>query len=148
MGTGLGRLAEAPAGSGGTASRRGFSLLEVVVAMGVLALGIGGVMAIFVAAAAAHRQAVEETAVAIIADTVIAEQRAAFDRNRYVEGPVEVRERPVPGQELYAVSVMPTVLAREPETNRVVHVYLEVTVHYQHRGVRRSTVYRTILFRE
>jgi Tfp pilus assembly protein PilV len=129
-------------------SRRGFSLLEVVVAMGVLAMGIGGVMALFVAAAAAHQQAVTETTAAVIADSVIAEQRAAFDRNRYGAGPVEVREQPVPGYELYTVSVLPTVLAREPETGRVVHVYLEVTVHYQLRGAKRSVTYRTILFRE
>jgi prepilin-type N-terminal cleavage/methylation domain-containing protein len=128
-------------------NRRGFSLLEVVVAMGILALGIGGVMAIFVAATAAHRQALEETTAAIIADTVIAEQRAAFGRNRYSD-PVEVKEQPVPGYDLYTVSVMPTVLEREPETSRPVQVYLEVTVHYQNRGVRRRTVYRTILFRE
>ncbi len=115
--------------------------------MGVLVLGIGGVLAIFFAAADTHRRAVTETTVAIIANSVIAEQRAAFNRNRYGE-PLPIREELVPGYELYSCSVLPTVLARDPETGRTTHLYLEVLVHYQHRGKKRATRHRTVLFRE
>ncbi len=127
--------------------RRGFSLVEVMVALGVLAVGIGGVLAIFAAAAATHRRALDETVTAIIGNSVVAEQRAAFNRNRYGE-PLAVSRAPVPGHDLYTCSVTPTVLEREPETGRTVHLYLEVAVHYQRRGRGRTALFRTILFRE
>jgi len=127
--------------------RSGFSLIEVLVAMGVLVLGIGGVLAIFFAAADTHRRALTETTTAIIADSVIAEQRAAFNRNRYGE-PLPIKEEPVPGYELYSCSVLPTAVGRDPQTGRTTHLYLEVVVHYQHRGQKRRAVYRTVFFRE
>ena len=127
--------------------RRGFSLVEVMVAMGVLAVGIGGVLALFAIATANHRRALDETITAMIGNTVISEQRAAFNRNRYAE-PVAVSKQPVPGYEMHTCSVTPTVLGREPETGRTVHLYLEVGVHYQRRGRERTVVFRTVLFRE
>ena len=76
--------------------RGGFTLVEILVALGVLTLGIGGVLAIFTAAAATHRQALDETVTSIIADSVIAEQRAAFNRSRYSE-PLPLQDQPAPG---------------------------------------------------
>ncbi len=130
-----------------TRARRGFTLIEVLVALGILALGIGGVMAIFVAASATHRRALDETTAAIIAETVIAEQRAAFNRS-HSDDPVPLDHAPVPGYELYRVSVRPVALARDPLLGRTVHMYLEVEVHYNSQGRPRSETYRTVLFRE
>ncbi|MHC4914766.1 MAG: type IV pilus modification PilV family protein [Planctomycetota bacterium] len=129
------------------AARRGFTLIEVLVALGILALGIGGAMAMFVAASATHRRALDDTAAAIIAETVIAEQRAAFNRS-HSEDPVPLKRAAVPGYELYWVSVRPVVLARDPLLGRTVHMYLEVEVHFNQQGRDRSETYRTILFRE
>ncbi len=126
---------------------RGFSLIEVLVAMGVLVVGIVGVLALFAAAADAHRRALEETTAAIIADSVIAEQRAAFNRNRYGD-PLLCEDMPVPGYELYTCSVRPTVLARDRELGRTTQLNMEVDVHFAHRGRRRTITYRTIFFRE
>lgn len=128
-------------------ARRGFTLVEVMVALGVLAVGIGGVLAMFAAAASTHRRALNETITAIIADSVLAEQRARFNRNRWSE-PMPLAKEPAAGYDLYSYSVHPTTLAREPETGRTVHLYLEIEVHYQRRGRGRSKVFRTVLFRE
>jgi prepilin-type N-terminal cleavage/methylation domain-containing protein len=127
--------------------RAGFTLVEVLVALGVLAVGIGGVMALFAGAAGTHRRAVEETAAAIIADTVIAEQRALFSRRPGSEPAVQDRV-PVPGYELYTVSLLPFVLARDEASGVAVQVYLEVRVHYMSRGRERTTSYRTVFYRQ
>jgi hypothetical protein len=118
-----------------------------MVALGVLVVGVAGILAIFAAAAATHRRALEETSAAIIADSVVAEQRAAFVRNKFGEPPA-IKEEPVPGYELYSCSVTPTVLAREPSTGRTVHLYVEVGVHFMSRGKKRTIKYRTVFFRE
>lgn len=127
--------------------RRGFTLIEVMVALGVLVIGVTGILAIFAAAASTHRRALEETTAAIIAGSVIAEQRAAFVRNKFGE-PVAIKEEPVPGYELYSCTVTPTILAREPATGRTVQLYLEVGVHFMSRGRKRTISYRTVFFRE
>ena len=139
---------------------RGFTLMEVMVALGVLALGIGGVLAMFTGAAAIHRRALDETAAAIIAESAAAEFRAEFNADavraeasadvsrRKYQDPVAVEREPVPGFPLYSCSLRPTVLERERQTGRAVQVYLEVAVVWQRRGAPHEEVYRTILFRE
>ena len=129
-------------------------------ALGVLTMGIGGVLAMFMGAAAAHRRSLDETAAAIIAESTMAELRAEFNADtvraeasadvgrRKYQDPVATEGEPVPGFPLYSCSVRPTVLERERQTGRAVQAYVEVAVIWQRRSKPREEVYRTILFRE
>ena len=52
---------------------RGFTLLEVLLAVGVLMFGSMGVMALFAIASESHRAAVEQTEAALAAETILAD---------------------------------------------------------------------------
>jgi hypothetical protein len=140
-------------------SSTGFSLVEVVVALGILVMGIGGVLAMFAAAVNSHRRAIEQTTTALIADTVIAEQRALYRAGGGLGGSGashelrSVKQIPVAGYEFYTVSLVSVVLAYEPafdghQSNRSIQIYLLVKVHYKHRGKELIDHFRTIFFRE
>ena len=121
--------------------------MEVMVALGVLAVGIGGALAMFIAAGKIHRQALDETVTAIVADSVIAEIRADFGRGgqRYL---TETDERPAPGYPLFNYRVVPTVLGRDPVGGRVIHLYVRVEVTYQRGGRKLTSPHTTTMFRE
>ena len=68
-------------------ARDGFSLMEVVIAVGVLAVAIPVVMAMLVAGTRSSRVATDETQAALIARSVMQEIRAARDgQGALVEG--------------------------------------------------------------
>ncbi len=119
-----------------------------MVALGIFALGIGGVLAMFMGAAATHRRALDETVAAIVAEGAMAEVRAGFCRNGFVEPVLSDGPEPAPGFPLFSYRTATTVLEREPSSGRAVQAYVEVTVIWQRQGNRREEVYRTILFRE
>jgi hypothetical protein len=115
--------------------------------MGVLVLGIGGVLALFMGAAASHRQALDATVAAIIAEGAVAEVRSGF--SRYDAEPVpQSGPYPAPGFALCSYLVRTTVVERDPASGRAVQAYVEVVVTWQRKGKQRQEVYRTILFRE
>lgn len=67
----------APGASGG------FTLVEILIALGIMAVGITAVIGVFVMATATHKRAVDETTAALIAQTALADLRgrltASFD---------------------------------------------------------------------
>jgi prepilin-type N-terminal cleavage/methylation domain-containing protein len=129
-------------------SRGGFTLIEVMIALGIFSLGIGGVLAIFMAAAATHRRALDETTAAIVAEGAVAEVRSEFVRSGFAEPRDKTGPEPAAGFPLCSYEVRTTVLERDPATGRAVQTYVEVAVSWQRQGRRREEVYRTILFRE
>jgi Tfp pilus assembly protein PilV len=126
--------------------RGGFTLVEVTVALGCLALGIGGVLAMFVAAVSVHRHAVNETAAAIVADSVAAEARARFNRGEDLDL-LAPGEEPAPGFPRFTVMLRSTVTARDPSGGRAVELYVEIVVGRRVQGAKRTETYRTVLFR-
>ncbi len=68
---------------------RGFSLLEVLIAMFVLSVGAASVLALFAAAAATHRRSVDRTNAVLVAERVFSEVRANY---RVGRSPSEVLE--------------------------------------------------------
>lgn len=56
----------------------GFSLLEILIAMMILAIGAASVLSLFAAAASTHRRALDRTQAALIAERVLAEARARY----------------------------------------------------------------------
>ncbi len=67
---------EHPTTNGG---REGFTLLEVVIALGILTVGIGSALALFTAATAAHKRAVDRVHVASIAEQAFADIESALN---------------------------------------------------------------------
>lgn len=63
------------------ARERGFSLMEVLVAMVILTVGATSLIAVFAAAAATHKRSVDHTHAAVVAEEVLAEVQA-----RYIPG--------------------------------------------------------------
>lgn len=65
-----------------TALRRprnhGFTLVEVLIALAVMALSVTSVLALFAAATATHKRAIDRTNATLLADSVLTEIRSAF----------------------------------------------------------------------
>ncbi|MHC4662978.1 MAG: type IV pilus modification PilV family protein [Planctomycetota bacterium] len=57
----------------------GFTLIEILVALGVLAIGVTSVFALLATGGATHRKAVSQTAAAFISESVFSELRERFD---------------------------------------------------------------------
>jgi prepilin-type N-terminal cleavage/methylation domain-containing protein len=75
----------------------GFTLTEVLVALLILSIGAASILALFAAAAATHRRAVERTSAALLAERVLAEARGSYFVDRDPEEIVaEVKAR-LPG---------------------------------------------------
>ncbi len=54
-------------------SRRGFSLIEVLIAMVILGLGAGSLVALFAAGSSIHKRSVDRTRAALVAERVFSE---------------------------------------------------------------------------
>jgi prepilin-type N-terminal cleavage/methylation domain-containing protein len=71
---------------------RAFTLLEVLIALGIMAVGLTAAIGLFTAATAMHKRAIDQTTAALIADLALADARAAvtlsFDPKAV---PLEVR---------------------------------------------------------
>ncbi len=81
--------------------RGGFSLMEVVIAVGVLAVAIPVIMAMMVAGTRSSRVATDETQAALIARSVMQEIRSARDgKGGLVEGTLPWPEFPTGGERL------------------------------------------------
>jgi len=53
------------------AARRGFTLIEILIALAILVIGMVGVMAVFAAAVDLHRRGVAQTSAALVAETIL-----------------------------------------------------------------------------
>jgi type II secretion system protein I len=69
--------------------RRGFSLIEVLVAMVIFSIGATSIIALFAAAAASHRRSVDQTRASMVAESLIAEVQARYGPE---SDPVEIEK--------------------------------------------------------
>jgi len=67
-------------------SHAGFTLMEILIAMGVLLVGLAGILALFPTGLNAARQAMEDTNSALIAESVYAALRASAQRTAPYDG--------------------------------------------------------------
>ena len=56
---------------GRTIRGRGFSLIEILIAMAVLVIGMVGVLAVFSSAVGLHKRGVDQTSAALLAETIL-----------------------------------------------------------------------------
>jgi len=60
---------------------RGFTLVEVLVAIGILALGMSGVLSMFFFAARSHRRAIDNIEIGLLANELMTQYAAVLDKS-------------------------------------------------------------------
>ena len=137
------------AAAGRSAARRaraGFTILEVILAMGILVIGMTSVLTLFTFGAALARAAELRSASSGIVEAVVADLEEGFfplDQNGEAGLPVAILERPVPGVPTAVYSATPTVNPDDPLEYRV-----DVEISWTSKGVRRARNFTIILLRE
>ena len=119
---------------------RGFTMIELLVAIAILAMASGGVLAVFAAATRSHARAIDGTEAAIIATGLVAEARTEF---RERGGPPERQDVKIPGKPRYSYD-------REcfPLDDSGDEVLLRIRVHWSRRGNETHLDFDTIIFRK
>ena len=125
---------------------RGFTLLEMLIAMGILTMGLGSVLALFSFGAALLRKAQERERGALAVEAIRADLASTLWRLR-ADGTIEeappVKDRPVPGDPTLHYSAT---LRENPDLPGEVGVEIEVV--FREKGKARKETYRTLLVRE
>jgi len=118
----------------------GFTLVEVLVALFIFAVGIVGVMALFVGAARTGQMAAEETEAAMVAGTAVADVRSRLDAGQKPspQPPREAAEFP---RCMYEVSVVDL-----DDSGR--EFFVRVTVRWKSGGRERKLDFDTIVVRK
>ncbi len=125
----------------------GFTLLEVIVALAILTLGISSALALFTAATAAHKRAIDRVNAAAIAEHAIADIESALARGSTVD---ELRVNPPfdairnnwPGYEV-GVEFTPATGANAEDL-----MLLELTIRFGSDVTARAYRFRQLLTRE
>ncbi len=127
--------------------QEGFSLIEVVVSLGILTIGITSVIALFTSATAAHRRAVHRIQAADLAEWALADIESALrngvEPQRIVESPpVEVLKRDWPG---YDVEVAMLPILGESGSDEIL---VKVEITWNARGKRNGLTFDQIVVRK
>ncbi|MCI0587199.1 MAG: type II secretion system GspH family protein [Planctomycetes bacterium] len=125
---------------------RGFTLLEMLIAMGILTTGLASVLALFSFGAAMGRTARERERGALAVEAVRADLAAnlwTLREDGTIEDPAPVQDRPVPNHPGLKYSAT---LRENPELPGEYGVDIEIV--FREKGRARREVYRTILVRE
>lgn len=126
-------------------TKRGFTIIEVVLAMGILVLGATAILAMLTFGAALTRTAQLRAAAASATESVIADlEHTLFPyENGELGEPVEITDRPVPGAEFVVYSAKATPNPAEPRQYRV-----DVDLSWSTAGVQRSQRLQLLMLRE
>jgi type II secretory pathway pseudopilin PulG len=133
---------------------RGMTLLEVMIATGILVFGMVAILAIILTAQRSHQRAVHETNAVQVANSILSELRAQMDRGQLPEAyspdrPFEQlpRHRDYPDYR-YAV----TLKKLEPQRRNPKapplgeEYYVEVKVFWSQRGEAQLATFQTVMF--
>jgi len=123
---------------------RGFSLIEVLVAMLILSIGAASVLALFVTGASTLRRAVDRTQAALLAERVFCEMRFLYDPGDEPEGVVAKLAERLPRQvgdytfDVLAARPSPTEGSGE-------ELFVRVAVRWLESGKDRTEAFHTII---
>lgn len=135
-------------------SRAGFTIIEVIVALGILLFGMTAVIGMLTFGAALSRTALLRTSAAASTQAVVADleetlfpmipastagSAAASDAGP----PIEIEDRPLPGMPDVTYSAR-----AQPNPERPLEYRVDVEMSWSSAGVRRAMSFRTILVRE
>lgn len=121
---------------------RGFTLIEILVALGILAIGATSALALFAAASAAHKRAIDRTNAANIAEQAFADVESALANGRT-------------GEELNLEPPFADIASNWPGYQAQLEIYglstdellVRVLVYWQYRGQERSETFEQIMMR-
>jgi prepilin-type N-terminal cleavage/methylation domain-containing protein len=119
---------------------RGFTLVELLVAIGILAMAAGGVIAVFAAATRSYVRGIDGTEAALIASSLVAEARTAFWERDCLKDASDMK---VPGKPRYTYDLTYYELDRAGD-----EVLMRVRVRWSERGRETHLDFDTILFRK
>lgn len=126
--------------------RGGFTILEVVLAMGILVLGATMVLSLLTFGAALARTAALRTTAATTIEAVVADLEGSLFpllEDGTVGEPRPIQDRPVPGAPgaIYSATV-------RPNPDQPLEYAVDVEVSWESSGVRRARRFQTLLLRE
>ena len=124
----------------------GFTILEVVLAMGILVLGMTTLLGLFTFGAALTKTAALRTAAASAIEAVVADLEESLfplEEDGTVGEPREIQDRAVPG----TVGVVYSAKA-EPNPDDPLEYAVRVQVSWESAGVRREEQFTTLLLRQ
>ncbi|MBI1852650.1 MAG: prepilin-type N-terminal cleavage/methylation domain-containing protein [Planctomycetes bacterium] len=125
---------------------RGFTLIEMVVALGVLLVGMVSVLALFTTAISLHKEAIDQTESSLIAEQVMTRIRGQVDAGRDPKAVAQAfadwKDPDHPNYRVTAELADVHNAAAEPEW------LLSIHVRFQKGNRERQETYRTILVRE
>ncbi len=145
-------MSTAPARTAAHTRRSGFTLVEVVAAMGILLLGMSVIIGLLSFGAALSRTAALRTSAAGSLDAVVADLETSLfpmEPDGSAGEPVPVVDRDVPGHRGLVYSATATV---NPDSvgvpGRIEEYRVDVQISWKERGARRSRDFTTVLARQ
>ncbi|MBL8804803.1 MAG: prepilin-type N-terminal cleavage/methylation domain-containing protein [Planctomycetes bacterium] len=137
-------------------ARRGFTILEVLVAMAILLVGMTAVLGLLSFGAAMARSAALKSAAAISVEAIVADLEETLfpltqepGTTRWIVGePIAIEDRPVPGHAGVSYSAR---AVGDPSDNRAggpLRYRVEIQVQWTAGGRVRSKTFQTLMLRE
>ncbi|MEO2147206.1 MAG: prepilin-type N-terminal cleavage/methylation domain-containing protein [bacterium] len=138
---------------GGARSRAGFTLIEVVLAMGVLTLGMSALLGMLTFGAALTRTAALRASSAAALEAVMEDLEAGLfplEEDGSAGEPAEIVDRPLAGSKdiVYSASASPNLEGPITPSGEPLQYRLDVTVNWSSGGLRRAKQYTTLILRE
>ena len=129
-----------------TNKRGGFTILEVILGMGILLIGMTAIIGLMTFGAALAHAAQMRTAAANVAEAIVAdldESLFPLEEDGSVGEPTEFENRPLPGFEGVTYSIETRVNPEHSDEYRV-----DVQMNWESGGVLRSQEFSTLMTRE
>ncbi len=120
---------------------RGFSLIEILIALAILAVGLVSVFSLFAAATSTHRRGVDHTTTSLLALAALAEAKEALQGDR---SPADLEGKSLPGfPEGYTYDI-----TFEPIGDARIEYKVTVKVKRQRGGEPQVEEFETVLVRQ
>jgi len=139
-----------------TRSKRGFTILEVLVAMAILLVGMTAVLGLLSFGAAMARSAALKSAAAISVEAIVADLEESLfpltqepGTSRWVVGePIAIEDRPVPGHAGVSYSARAIGDPSDKRAGGPLRYRVEIQVQWTAGGRVRSKTFQTLMLRE
>lgn len=119
----------------------GFTLVEILVALFVMLIGLSSAFALFAAATAMHKRALDQSTAAILADSIFSEVESKLTVG------VEINKLARTGDTFPEFKGYSYDLELIPVDDNEDEIFVKVTIRWRKQGRERNQVFSTILIR-